>query len=142
VAERAEREPLRVTASLSIPVDEITARYDTSGGPGGQHANRSQTRVELSFDAAASPSLDDAQRRRIVAELGPVVTAAAGDSRSQTRNRQVALERLATKLADALHVDAPRRPTRPTRASKSQRLDSKRRAGRQKQLRRPPSVSD
>jgi ribosome-associated protein len=142
MAEKGEREPLRVTRALRIPVDEIAVRYDTSGGPGGQHANRSQTRVELSFDAAASPSLDEDQRRRIVAELGPVVTAGAGDSRSQNRNRQLAFERLATKLADALHVDPPRRPTSPTRAASARRVDSKRRAGHQKQLRRPPSGED
>ena len=96
------RDVLRVGPTLSIPLAEIAFRYETSGGAGGQHANRSHTRVELTFDAGASPSLSEAQRERIVAKLGRVVGAGAADSRSQTRNRDLALERLARKLRDAL----------------------------------------
>lgn len=137
-----ERETLRVGASLDIPVDEIVVRYDTSGGPGGQHANRAQTRVELVFDVAASPSLDDVQRSRLIGKLGPVVTAGAADSRSRARNRELAFERLAAKLAAALHVDPPRRATRPTKASRTRRLDSKRRVSQRKSLRRRPPTND
>lgn len=133
-----ERESLRVNPEVRIPLDEITFRYETSGGAGGQHANRSHTRVELSFDAGASPSLSEAQRNRILDQLGRVVTAGAADSRSQSRNRELALERLGKKLAAALHVDPPRRPTRPSKASKQRRLDAKRQTGERKALRKPP----
>lgn len=137
-----ERETLKVTPTVCIPLDEVVIRFDTSGGPGGQHANRARTRVDLTFDVAASPSLTAAQRERIVSKLGSVVRASSADSRSQTRNRELALERLAEKLAAALQVDAPRRPTRPTRASTRRRLDAKRQAGARKQLRRRPSTDD
>lgn len=133
---------LQVNRSVRIPLDEITFRYETSGGAGGQHANRSHTRVELSFDALASRALTDAQRRRVVDRLGHTVTAGAADSRSQTRNRELALERLAAKLASALRIDPPRQPTRPTKASKRRRLDAKRQTGERKQLRRRPSADD
>lgn len=137
-----ERATLRVTASVRVPLDEIAMRFETSGGAGGQHANRSHTRVELSFDAATSSALSPGQRERIVTKLGPVVRAHAADSRSQTRNRELALERLAEKLAGALHVDPVRRPTRPTKGSVRRRLDSKRQAGRRKVLRRRPTIDD
>jgi ribosome-associated protein len=140
--DRHERETLRVTSSLRIPVDEIAVRYETSGGAGGQHANRSHTRVELAFDIAASRALSDAQRDRIVAKLGRVVRTGAADSRSQTRNRELAFERLAAKLADALHVDPVRRPTRPTKGSVVRRLDAKRQAGERKAMRRRPSIDE
>lgn len=139
---RPDRELLRVTANVRIPLDEIDVRYETSGGAGGQHANRSHTRVELSFDVAASAVLTDAQRERIVTKLGPVVRAGAADSRSQARNRDLALERLAGKVAAALHVDPVRRPTRPTKASVRRRLDAKRQAGERKALRRRPSIDE
>lgn len=131
-----------MSAAVRIPLEEIAVRYDTSGGPGGQHANRSQTRVELTFDVAASPSLSEAQRERIAGKLGPIVSAGASDSRSQTRNRELALARLGDKLAAALRVDPPRRPTRPSRSSTLRRLDTKRQAGRRKQLRRRPTADD
>ena len=134
------REVLRVGPSLSIPLAEITFRYETSGGAGGQHANRSHTRVEVTFDAGASPSLSEAQRERIIGRLGRVVGTGAADSRSQTRNRELALERLATKVRDALHVDPPRRPTRPSKASIRRRLDAKRQVGERKQLRKRPTT--
>jgi ribosome-associated protein len=136
----ADRESLRVGPTLSIPLDEITFRFETSGGAGGQHANRSHTRVELGFDVEASTSLTTAQRDRITSKLGRVVSAGAADSRSQTRNRALALERLGKKLASALHVDPPRRPARPTRASKERRLDAKRQTSERKQLRRRPPL--
>jgi ribosome-associated protein len=139
VSDSEERSSLRVNPGLRIPLDEITFRYETSGGAGGQHANRSHTRVELSFDVAASPTLSPAQRERIVGELGAVVTAGAADSRSQTRNRELALERLARKLADALHVDPPRRPTRPSKAAKQRRLEAKRQASERKAGRQRPT---
>jgi ribosome-associated protein len=135
-------ETLRVSPAVSIPLDEVAFRYETSGGAGGQHANRSHTRVELTFNAAASASLSAAQRERIVSKFGRVVSAGAADSRSQTRNRELALERLGKKLAAALHVDPPRRPTRPTKASIRRRLDTKRQAGERKLLRRRPPVDD
>jgi len=131
---------LRVTPTLQIPLDEVIARYDTSGGAGGQHANRSRTRVQLTFDAANSPSLSAAQRERVVAKLGPTIGASATDSRSQARNRELALERLAEKLAGALRVDPPRRPTRPTKGSVQRRLDAKRQAGERKAMRRRPPI--
>lgn len=137
-----ERGLLRVTRSVSIPLDEVVVRYETSGGAGGQHANRSHTRIELSFDVAASRALTPGQRQRIISKLGPIVTAGATDSRSQTRNRELALERLATKLAAALHVDPPRRPTRPTKGATRRRLDTKRQTGERKQLRRRPTADD
>lgn len=133
---------LWVNRSVRIPLDEITFRYETSGGAGGQHANRAHTRVELSFDAAASQSLTDAQRERIVARIGPVVNAGSADSRSQARNRDLALDRLASKLAAALRVDPPRRPTRPTTGSQRRRLEAKRQVGERKQLRRRPTTDD
>ena len=138
----AVRETLRVSPAVRIPLDEVAFRYETSGGAGGQHANRSHTRVELTFDAATSPSLNAAQRERIVSKLGRVVSAGAAESRSQSRNREVALERLGNKLAAALRVDPPRRPTRPTKASVRGRLETKRQAGERKLLRRRPTLDD
>ncbi|MBI1843852.1 MAG: aminoacyl-tRNA hydrolase [Actinobacteria bacterium] len=131
------REVLEVSRSLRIPLSEITIRATTSSGPGGQHANRSQTRIDVRFDVAGSASLGPRQRARLLERLGPVVQAVAGDERSQARNRQLALDRLAAKLADALKVDAPRRATRPTLGSVTRRLDSKRRQSQRKQQRRP-----
>lgn len=135
-----ERDTLQVTSSLRVPVAEIDFRYETSGGAGGQHANRARTKVEASFDVTASTALSDAQRSRIIRRAGAVVTAIAADSRSQARNRDLALDRLAAKLAAALHVDPPRRATKPTRGSQHRRLDAKRRTSERKQMRRRPSV--
>lgn len=140
MSDDAERATLRVSPDVRIPLDEIAFRYETSGGAGGQHANRSHTRVELTFDAEASPSLSPAQRERILSKLGRVVSAGSADSRSQTRNRELALERLEKKLAAALHVDPPRRPTRPTKASTQRRLDAKRQTRERKMLRRRPTT--
>ena len=128
---------LQVTRRLAIPVEELRWRFSRSGGPGGQHANTADTRVEVRFDVDGSPSLDEAQRARLVARLGPEVRVVASDRRSQARNRELALERLAGRLAEALAVETPRRATRPTRASVHRRLESKRRRAQRKAGRRP-----
>lgn len=130
---------LRVTRGLAIPLDELEWRFTTSGGPGGQHANRSSTRVEVRFDVAGSPSLGPRQRARLLERIGPVARAAAGDERSQSRNRATALERLATRLADGLAVMPTRRPTAPSAAARARRLEEKRRrsATKRERARRP-----
>jgi ribosome-associated protein len=120
-------EVLQVTRECAIPLDEIEWRFDVSGGPGGQHANRARTRVEASFDVARSPSLRDADRARLQQRLGNVVRVTVAEARSQTRNRALALERLRSRLADALREERPRRATRPTKGSRERRLTSKRR---------------
>ena len=118
---------LRVSRSCAIPLGELDWRFTASGGPGGQHANRSNTKVELRFDVAESPSLGPRQRERLLAKLGPVVRIVVDDERSQTRNRTLALERLRSRIADALHVDKPRRPTKPSKSAEQRRIDAKRR---------------
>jgi ribosome-associated protein len=138
----ADQEVLRVHKGLAIPLAEITWRATTSGGPGGQHANRTLSRVEVQFDVAASPTLGPRQRSRLLDRLGPVVRASASDSRSQARNRQVAYERLAAKLDQGLQVDPDRRPTRPTKGSKIRRVEEKRRRSETKQQRRAPRGDD
>ena len=127
---------LRVTRSVAIPLDELDVRTGPSGGPGGPHANRAHTRVEVRFDVESSPSLGPIQRARVLERLGPVVRVAADDERSQARNRALAYERLAARLAGALHVDPPRRPTRPSKGAVERRLDSKRRQSQRKRERR------
>lgn len=136
MAERPER--LRVSSSCSIPVAELAWRFSRSGGPGGQHANTSDTRVEVRFDIAGSPSLGPRQRERLLDALGPEVRVVASDERSQARNRELALDRLAERLARALRVTAPRRPTRPTKAAVARRLAGKRRQADRKAARRRP----
>jgi ribosome-associated protein len=121
---------------LSIPLTEIELRASRSSGPGGQHANVTASRIEASFDVARSAVLSDAQRARIMARCGPRVTAVAQDARSQARNRQLALERLAERIRRALEVQRPRTETQPTKASRRRRLDDKRRRGETKQARR------
>jgi ribosome-associated protein len=133
---------LRVTRSLAIPLDEIEVRVSTSGGPGGQHANRSHTRVDVSFDVAAAAALGPRQRARLLERLGPVVRAGAADTRSQARNRELALDRLRGRLAAALAVEPPRRPTRPTASARAERVEDKRRRGERKAQRRRPPVED
>ena len=133
-----ERESIQVTRSVSIPRSEIELRFSRSSGPGGQHAQKSDTRVEASFDVEASTALSDAQKRRVVAKAGPVLRAVAQDERSQWRNRELATERLVESLREALKVPRRRRPTKPTKASRERRLESKRRRGDTKRLRRPP----
>ena len=109
-----------------------------SSGPGGQHANVTASRIEASFDVAASASLDDEQKRRVMARCGPIVRAVSQDTRSQRRNRELALERLASRIGGALAVKRRRKPTRPTRAAKERRLEGKRRRGDTKRLRGRP----
>jgi ribosome-associated protein len=118
---------LRVSRSLSIPVEELAWRFTTSGGPGGQHANKTSTKAEVRFDIERSPSLGPRQRERLLERLGPTVRVASGEERSQSRNREVALRRLAERLAEGLHTDRPRVPTKPTKGSKVRRLEDKRR---------------
>jgi ribosome-associated protein len=131
-------DPIRVSRSVSIPRDEIELRFSRSSGPGGQHAQTSDTRVEAVFDVEASTALSDVQKRRVLERVGPVVRAVAQDERSQWRNRELALERLANALREALRVQRRRRPTRPTKAAVEKRLEQKRRRGETKRLRRPP----
>jgi ribosome-associated protein len=133
---------LRINDQLAIPLAEITLRASRSSGPGGQHANVTASRVEASFDVLGSPSLGDAQRRRVLARVGPRLVAIAQDERSQARNRELALSRLAARLAQALLVPKRRRATRPTAASRERRLTAKRRATQRKRERRPPSDAD
>jgi len=133
---------LQVTPSCAIARDELAWRTTTSGGPGGQHANRSDTRVEVSFRVDRSSSLGPRQRARLLERLGPVVRATASDTRSQARNRELALERLRAKLATGLQVLPARRPTRPSRAATRVRLDDKRRQAKRKQDRRAPGPDD
>ena len=134
----AFQEVLRVTRSCVIPLSELEWRFTASGGPGGQHANRSNTRAEVRFDVAASSSLLEVHRERLLQRLGPVVRVVADDERSQLRNRDLALERLRGRLAEALRVERTRRPTAPTRASQQRRLEAKKRRSDTKRMRRPP----
>jgi len=138
-AESPER-MLRIDERLSIPLSEITLRASRSSGPGGQHANVTASRVEASFDVLASTSLSDTQRARVLARAGDRIVAVAQDERSQLRNRELALRRLAERLARALAVPRRRRATRPTAASRARRLSNKRRAGQRKLERRPPAA--
>jgi len=127
---------LRIDERLTIPLAEIELRASRSSGPGGQHANVTASRIEAVFDVAASRALDEARRARLLERLGPVVTAVAQDERGQYRNRELALDRLAVKIAAALRTPRRRRATKPTRASRQRRLDQKRRIGERKQARR------
>ncbi len=133
---------LRINDKLEIPLEEIELRASRSSGPGGQHANVTASRIEAVFDVEASPTLTEAQQRRISQRLGPRVTAIAQDARSQARNRELALERLASKLAAAVAQPKKRRATRPGRAAKERRLEQKRRRSERKAARRRPSGED
>jgi ribosome-associated protein len=134
-----ERDYIRVTRSVSLPVSEIGLRVSRSSGPGGQHAQKSSTRVEAVFDVEASSALSDVQKRRVVGRVGLVLRAVAQDERSQARNRELAVERLVEKLRAALFVPRHRKPTRPTAASRERRLAGKKRRSTTKRLRRPPT---
>jgi ribosome-associated protein len=130
---------LRVTRSCVIPLDELEWRFSASGGPGGQHANTANTKVEVRFDVEGSPSLGPRQRARLLEELGPVVRVTASDRRSQAQNRELALERLRARLAAALAVRTPRVATKPSRAAKAARVESKRRRSETKRARQRPT---
>jgi len=133
-------DPLRVGRHAEVPLAEIELRTSRSSGPGGQHANVTASRVEAVFDVCTSQALSDEQRERIMARLGPVVRAVAQDTRSQARNRELALERLRGRLESALTVQKPRRATDRTRASRRRRAELKRRRSELKRLRRPPGL--
>jgi ribosome-associated protein len=133
-----EGDAIRVTRSVAVPRSEIELRYSRSSGPGGQHAQKSDTRVEARFDVVASAALTDTQKRRVVARAGPVLRAVAQDERSQWRNRELATERLVETLREALRVRRKRVPTTPSAKARERRLEEKRRRGQVKRLRRPP----
>jgi ribosome-associated protein len=130
-------ESIRVTKSVVVPRSEIELRTSRSSGPGGQHAQKSESRVEAVFDVEASTALTDVQKRRVIAKVGPVLRAVAQDERSQLRNRELATERLVAVLREALRVPRRRVPTAPTEASRAHRLEDKRRRSEVKRLRRP-----
>lgn len=134
-----ERESIRVTRSVTLPLSEIEVRVSRSSGPGGQHAQKSSTRVEAILDVEACSALTGTQKRRVLAKAGPVLRAVAQDERSQVRNRELAIERLVEKLRAALAVPRTRVPTAPGAAARERRLDEKRRRARTKRLRRPPA---
>jgi ribosome-associated protein len=133
-----ERESIRVTRSVVLPLAEIELRFSRSSGPGGQHAQKSETRVDARFDVEASSALTAAQKRRVVARAGPILRAVAQDERSQLRNRELAVERLVDGLRDALHVERRREPTAPTAAARRRRVEAKKRRSTTKRLRKPP----
>ncbi|HUO73585.1 MAG TPA: alternative ribosome rescue aminoacyl-tRNA hydrolase ArfB [Solirubrobacteraceae bacterium] len=135
-------DPIPLGRHGAIPLHEVELRASRSSGPGGQHANVTASRIEASFDVAASRALSDEQKRRVIARLGPRVVAVAQDSRSQSRNRELALERLQRRLTTALAVPRARRATTPTRASKQARLEAKRRQAERKRTRRRPAPDD
>jgi ribosome-associated protein len=135
------RESIQVLSRLAIPLEEIDLRYSRSSGPGGQHAQKTETRVEATFDVEASETLTEAQKRRLRRKAGPVVRAVAQDERSRYRNRELALERLAAAIRAGVRVERKRRPTKPTAAARERRLEEKKRRGRTKRLRRPPADS-
>jgi ribosome-associated protein len=124
---------------VTLPVEEIKLRFSRSSGPGGQHAQRSETRVEAILDVQASSALTEAQKRRVIARAGPTLRSVAQDERSQWRNRELATERLVETLRAALKIERKRRPTKPTAASRRRRLEQKKKRSETKRLRRPPS---
>ena len=134
-----EAQSIRVTRSVSIPASEIRLRASRSSGPGGQHANTAETRVEALFDVDASESLTERPKQRVRTKVGAVVRAVAQDERSQARNRDLAVERLVAKLRDALRVERRRVATRPTKASVERRLKAKRRRSAVKRARGAPA---
>jgi ribosome-associated protein len=131
---------LQIARGVELPLSEVELRVSRSSGPGGQHANVTASRVEAVFDVDASRTLNEEHKRRIRGRLGPVVRATAQDTRSQGRNRELALERLASRLASALVVQRPRRATQPSRAARRRRVERKRRRGELKRARRRPEA--
>jgi ribosome-associated protein len=138
----ADETTLRVTASLAIPLEELHWSFSASSGPGGQHANTSNTRAEVRFDVLQSPSLGEDVRARLLERFGPVIRSVASDQRSQAKNRELAMQRLASRLATALAVQPPRRPTRPTAASQRRRVERKRRRAALKRQRRDGAAGE
>ena len=138
MADTVERESIPVTRSVAIPRSEIELRFSRSSGPGGQHAQKTETRAEAVFDVERSVGLSDAQKRRVIAKAGPVLRAVAQDERSQWRNRELAIERVVEALREALKVERTRKPTRPSAAARKRRLEQKRQRGETKRLRRRP----
>jgi ribosome-associated protein len=134
--------PLQIARGLALPLDEVVLRTSRSSGPGGQHANVTASRVEAVFDVAASRTLSEAQKARVIERAGARVTAVAQDARSQLRNRELALERLAERLAAALARPRPRTPTRPTLASRRRKASAKQRQAERKQQRRRPAAEE
>jgi ribosome-associated protein len=132
-------ESIRVTRSVVLPRAEIELRFSRSSGPGGQHAQKSETRVEAAFDVSSSTALTEGQKRRVLARTGPTIRAVAQDERSQARNRELATERVVEQLREALRVPRRRRATAPTAASRERRLAGKRRRSETKRLRRSPA---
>src|SRR5262245_35006078 len=132
------RESIQVHNRLAIPVEEIELRYSRSSGPGGQHAQKTEPKVEAVFDVDPSETLSEGQKQRLTRRVGPVIRAVAQDERSRTRNRELALERLAAAIRAGLRVPRRRRPTKPTAAARERRLEEKKRRGRTKRLRRAP----
>ena len=133
-----EPDSIRVTRSVVLPLADVELRFSRSSGPGGQHANTAETRVEALLDVEASSALTEAQKRRVVAKAGPTLRAIAQDERSQWRNRELAVERLVEQLRQALKVERRRVATKPTAASRERRLEAKKRRSETKKLRRPP----
>jgi ribosome-associated protein len=133
-----DADSIRVSRSVVLPLSDVELRFSRSSGPGGQHANTAETRVEAIFDVEASSALTDAQKRRVLAKAGPTLRAVAQDERSQWRNRELAVERLVESLREALRVERRRVATKPTAASRERRLESKRRRSDVKRLRRAP----
>lgn len=131
-------ESLRINGGTRIPLSDVVIRASRSSGPGGQHANMTSSRIEVAFDVHASDALSPGQKALVLERLGPVVRAVSQDARSQSRNRDLALERLADRLRDALHVQAKRRPTAPSRNAKRKRIESKVKRGQVKKDRRSP----
>jgi ribosome-associated protein len=139
---RGMEDPMPIARGLALPLAEVTLRASRSSGPGGQHANVTASRIEAVFDVAASATLSEGQKARILARCGPRVTAVAQDARSQLRNRELALERLRARLAAALAAPRSRTPTKPTAASRRRREAVKRRRAERKRLRQPPSAGE
>ena len=135
-------DPLWISRDVELPAHEVELRVSRSSGPGGQHANVTASRVEAVFDVEASTALDDDQKRRVMSRLGPRVSAVAQDTRSQARNRELALERLRERLAGALKPQRRRRPTKPSRGARERRLESKRQRSQRKRQRRRPTADD
>jgi ribosome-associated protein len=132
------RESIQVNSRLAIPLEEVELRYSRSSGPGGQHAQKTETRVEAVFDVARSAMLSEPQKKRLTARAGPVVRAVAQDERSQSRNRELALERLGEAIRAGVRVPRKRRPTKPTAASRERRLEGKKRRASVKRMRQRP----